>query len=107
MSARLATAVCRLKRQEFRRAGILLCAGITLVMVSWATAFHHHGPEPCDRHHHPECPVFLAGVAVADSAAFVDLPAPEVSSDLPETTPEIPPPGHAFTPDNKRAPPTG
>jgi len=107
MSGRLVTAVRWLKRLDLCRAGILLCAGVTLVMVSWATAFHHHGPEPCDHHHHPECPVFLSGVAVADAVSFVDLPIPAVSTDLPEATPQISPAGLAFTPDNKRAPPLG
>ncbi|HOQ88943.1 MAG TPA: hypothetical protein PLO53_02740 [Candidatus Hydrogenedentes bacterium] len=73
-----------------RSIGILFCAAVVAAMVSWSSAFHHHGSGDCGRHHHPECPVCMAGTPVADPAAPIIVPLPPSFSDLPEDLPAAP-----------------
>lgn len=105
MVFRMATARHKLTRWDTRLAALLLYAGVLLVLMSWAAAFHYHGSELCNGHQHPECPVYLAGITTADTGFAVDLPHLAVSPILPRPIAENPPPGCLLSFGIMRAPP--
>lgn len=94
-------------RLDARRASLLVWAGFVLGIMPWAAAFHHHGSEPCDGRHHPECPVFVAGLTAAVSVSVVVLFPGPVCDVFPPAVLENPPPRQPVSAGIVRAPPFG